>query len=156
VGIVQKKLYKPELAKEAQKAAGNLSISQVAYKTDMAYESARKLIKMGHVPSEDMLERFAKGLNYDLRKLRVAAGYEQPTNTVDAVEVALRVAQDIPDQGKEYVRKFVNLVVKNYAEGKDGSIDPLDMMSIMSPESEHFTQEMQDFIEQEKQRRESA
>lgn len=80
-GIYMKAKYRTELAELAQKIVGDLAISQVAYKTGISYETCRQLIKFGHVPSEEKLEEFAKGLNADLRELRIAAGYaEEPLN----------------------------------------------------------------------------
>lgn len=69
-----------------------------------------------------------------------------PSDAKGAVVVALRAATDIPDEGKEYIHRFTELVVKNFKEGRDGSIDPLEMIAIMSPESEQFTQEMQEMV----------
>lgn len=71
-------------------------------------------MKMGAVPSEAVLERFAKGLNADLSALRRAAGYEQPSDPVEAVELALRNVESIPEEGKRQIREFVESIRNKY------------------------------------------
>lgn len=69
--------YRDEFKLAIKEAAGELSIPKIAYKTNISYETIRKMVSFGHVPSEEMLVKLAEGLNADLHKLRVAAGYEQ-------------------------------------------------------------------------------
>jgi transcriptional regulator with XRE-family HTH domain len=102
------RLDKREQFHEAIKEAiGDLSISQVSYKTGISYEWTRKIIQLDQVPSEAILEKLAKGLDYDLEKLLVAAGYKQPTDTVTAVEYALNGAEDLSPLAKEQLMQMV-------------------------------------------------
>jgi len=69
---------------------------------------------MGHVPSETILECFAKGTHADLTSLRIAAGYQPPLHVIQAVEMALRDIHGISDEGKQRIMEFVREAKEKY------------------------------------------
>ena len=59
-------VIKPEFGDAVKAALGGLSISQASYKTQISYEYIRKM-GYGHIPSPDIIRRFAHGMGIDLR-----------------------------------------------------------------------------------------
>jgi len=93
---------RPAFAEAVKAALGDLTFNQAAYKTGLSDEYIRKMAG-GRVPSEHVISRFAAGLGADLEKLRIAAGYAQPTDVVEAVDCALG-GVDLPEWAKEELR----------------------------------------------------
>lgn len=71
----QQTVIRREFADAVREALGGLSPNQASYKTEISDEWIRKMSN-GRVPSEAIVERFARGLDADLEKLRIAAGYQ--------------------------------------------------------------------------------
>lgn len=94
-------------AEAVKEAMGGLSISQAAYKTGVSYEYVRTMVTYGRVPSEAILEKFAKGLDADVHKLRVAAGYEQTSDPVERVEFALEGIDHLEDWQAEAMVRLI-------------------------------------------------
>jgi hypothetical protein len=117
----------PELAaamEEAMAAAGITSSLEGSEKTGISYEWYRR-VRGGVVPSEDIIDKIAKGLEYDINKLRAAAGYgpKEPQNIDQAVELAMRVSgkfNDASDERKELIKgqivDFINKMNHKYNE----------------------------------------
>ena len=109
-----------ERFKEAVRdALGDLSISQAAYKTGVSYEYVRTMASYGRIPSEPILGRFAEGLGADLYKLRVAAGYEQPSDPVQRVQYALNGAPELSDVSKQMIVQFAKEVLEREKQKKE-------------------------------------
>ena len=107
-------IIKEEFARVVKDFMRGLSAGQVSLKTGISYEYIRRMA-YGHVPSEDVLKRFANGMNVDLQTLRIAAGYEQPTDAVEAVALGLRGATNIPEDGKSQIIEFAKMIEEKYA-----------------------------------------
>lgn len=111
-------LYREEFRILIKKITGNLSAQQVSIRTGISDEYLRKIMA-GKVPSESILERFAQGMNADLRELRIAAGYEESDRVVEAVENALRKVADIPTEAKQEILDRVREVKAKYYTGPE-------------------------------------
>jgi transcriptional regulator with XRE-family HTH domain len=109
----------PELAaamEEAMAAAGITSSLEGSEKTGISYEWYRR-IRGGVVPSEEFIEKIAQGLEYDINKLRTAAGYglKEPQNIDQAVELAMRVSgkfEDVSDERKELIKDQIKSFIE--------------------------------------------
>jgi len=112
-------IIRKEFADAVKAALGGLSANQASYKTGISDEYIRKMAT-GKVPSEAILERFAKGMNADLKQLRIAAGYEQPSDPVQAVDIALRTTlPEISDFDRDRILEMVKEVSEEVdAEGE--------------------------------------
>jgi transcriptional regulator with XRE-family HTH domain len=111
-----KALYRQELMEALKRIIGNLSISQVAYKTGISYETVRKIVAYGHVPSEAMLERLASGLGVDMYDLKVAAGYITPRPPY-AREFE-EETKGLPPARQDQMWKEVQAVLKRYKDSE--------------------------------------
>lgn len=110
----QQTIIREEFAKAVELALGGLTPNQASYKTQVSDEWIRKMTK-GRVPSESILERFAKGLDADLHALRIAAGYEKPDDALEAVTLALRDAKNMSESSKEEVLRMVQKYIEQDA-----------------------------------------
>jgi len=110
----QRVIIRTEFAIEVRQAMGELSPNQASYKTAISDEWIRKMLH-GRVPSEEVLDRLARGLDADLQKLRIAAGYDQPADVITAVDLAMRCVDNISDEGKQQIRDFVKRIEKEYS-----------------------------------------
>lgn len=108
---------RPEFAEAVREAIGELSISQVAYKTGVSYEYVRTMVTYGRIPSEVVLHRFAEGLGADLPTLRIAAGYDQPSDPVERVKTALNsLPGPLEDYQVDRIRDLLEKYKKQDAE----------------------------------------
>jgi transcriptional regulator with XRE-family HTH domain len=96
---------------------GEVTYNQAAYKTGLSDEYIRKMAR-GRVPSEAVLQRFAEGLGADLQALRVAAGYERPTDPVERVEFALSGVDHLEDYQAEHLVRMIKQLAEKKKEGK--------------------------------------
>ena len=109
--MTHRTVIKPEFGDAVRATLGDLSISQASYKTQISYEYMRKMT-YGHVPSPDIIRRFAEGLGVGAEPLLVVAGYEQPSDPVERVEVALRSNQQLSDAGVRRIMDFVRETIE--------------------------------------------
>ena len=103
-------IIKREFGDAVKAALGELSISQASYKTQISYEYIRKM-GYGHVPSPEIIRRFAEGLGIDPEPLLVTAGYEQPSDPIARVEIALRGNKQLSDAAVGRIIEFVRETV---------------------------------------------
>lgn len=95
-----------------------LSLRAVSYKTQIHHSTVGEMQK-GVVPGRDIVEDFARGLSLDPKPLLIAAGYEQPSDALTAVQFALRDVENISEAGRQQIREFVEKVQEKYpAEGE--------------------------------------
>lgn len=104
-------------------------IAQAIQATDIEHDAL--LIAAGYLPTHG-----TTGI-YDTGCVSI------PNNTAGAVEVALRVTQDIPEQGKRQVLDFVECVKAHYENRPHEPLTAGDIIACLHPE---FTKEMQDAI----------
>ncbi len=104
-------IIKREFADAVRVALGDLSISQASYKTQISYEYIRKMT-YGHVASPEIIGRLAEGLGVDAQRLLVVAGYEQPTDPVECVKIALRGNKQLSDAGVQRIMDFVKETIE--------------------------------------------
>ncbi|MCK9570392.1 helix-turn-helix domain-containing protein [Candidatus Pacearchaeota archaeon] len=100
-------IIKKEFADAVREVLADITPNQASYKTGVSDEYIRKMAS-GRVPSEVIIERFANGMGADLTKLRIAAGYEQSTNPVVAVNHAL--SQTVPNLSEFSKKQILDLV----------------------------------------------
>jgi len=98
--------YNNEFAIVVKEVCRGLSISKVAAYTGISFETIRKMVSDGHVPSEQMLERFATGMSADLTRLRVVAGYELPSDPVERCVISLRNS-DVSEECIKAIEDFI-------------------------------------------------
>ncbi len=110
-------IIRPEFGEAVIKILDGVSPNQAAYKTGVSDEYIRKMAK-GRVPSEVILQRFAEGLGADLQALRIAAGYEQPSDPVERVELALR-GTTFTDAAKEQILDLIREMKEKYVTGAE-------------------------------------
>ena len=111
-------IIKPEFGDAVKAALGALSISQASYKTQISYEYIRKM-GYGHVPSPDIIRRFAEGLSIDPESLLVVAGYEQPSDPIVRVEIALRGNKQLSDAAVGRIIEFVRETIAEEEQEPD-------------------------------------
>ena len=109
--MAHRTVIKREFGDAVRAALGDLSISQASYKTQISYEYMRKMT-YGHVPSPEIIRRFAEGLGVDAEPLLVVAGYEQPSDPVERVEIALRGNEHLSDAGVRRIMEFVRETIE--------------------------------------------
>lgn len=113
-------IIRPQFGEAVHEALGDLSPNQASYKTGVSDEYIRKM-SQGRVPSEVIIERFASGLEADLDKLMVAAGYKPDPNPMTAVETALRAARpDLPPDVIDAISQFTRGVLEKYGQEEPG------------------------------------
>jgi hypothetical protein len=121
-----KTVTKQEFGSLVDKILGELSYSKAENISGISGEYLRKM-RMGRVPSEDVIARFAdafKERGADLTALRIAAGYEQPSDVVERVAMALRCDKILTDKGKQQVLDLVKELRDKYGEpGGDAKKD---------------------------------
>jgi len=78
-------IIREQFAIAINEALNGLTPNEASYKTKVSDEWIRKM-SHGRVPSESILAKMANGLGADLRALRVAAGYEQPTTIAETLK----------------------------------------------------------------------
>lgn len=90
-----------------------ISLRGAMLKTGVTHSVIGEMRK-GIIPSRDTIGRFAKGMGVSEQELMVAAGYEQATDAVEAVYLALRGATNIPDEGKKQILDFAKKIEQRY------------------------------------------
>ncbi len=93
-------IIRPEFGEAVRAALGDLNTGQASYRTGISDTYIRSM-KRGLVPSEAVLERFAKGIDADLKKLRIAAGYEQSVLSNDERRVIAAYRTGSPQKKEE-------------------------------------------------------
>jgi len=97
------------ILREAMAQRG-IGISAAAYKCGVSYEWMRKMVQMGHIPSQEVLALVAKGLDLDLGRLRLIAGYDKPRDLIELADLALRADPDISDEGRKQILDLIREV----------------------------------------------
>ena len=111
-----------KFAEAVRTALGALSPGQASFKTGVSYEYLRRMV-MGHVPSEVILERFAKGMDADLMKLRIAAGYEEAEDPVERIAAVLGRATSegkMTDDQQRRILEYATKILKKSRSGRAG------------------------------------
>lgn len=91
IRIMSRQTARPEFAALLKSALNGISIQQASYKTGVSYEYMRTMVAYGRIPSEEILQELANGLNVSLEELRIAAGYAPsvPDNLPDFTTQAI-------------------------------------------------------------------
>jgi hypothetical protein len=120
--MVQKNYYSQDLADIVNAAMSKLGIksNEQGGKACGISQECFRLTRGGKIPSEDVLIKMAEGLEIDLKKLRVAAGYEKPDSVAETVMLALRGTNKIPEEGKRQVIDFVKRMEEKYKDQGQG------------------------------------
>ncbi|MEN6370909.1 MAG: hypothetical protein ABFD64_02760 [Armatimonadota bacterium] len=108
-------IVKPKFAEAVRDALAGISANQASYKTGVSDEYIRKMAA-GRVPSKAIIEKFANGLDSDLHKLLVAAGYEEPGNPVEGIENVIakyRIEGKLTPEKQERIMKYVREVIED-------------------------------------------
>jgi transcriptional regulator with XRE-family HTH domain len=100
-------------------ALAGISPSQASYKTEVSYEYIRRM-RMGHIPSPEIIERFAKGLGAEVDVLLEAAGYKESSDPVVAVKLALRANRQLSEATKDQIVQFVEQKLREKHERDAG------------------------------------
>ncbi|MEN6566014.1 MAG: hypothetical protein ABFC57_06910 [Veillonellales bacterium] len=116
--------HKEEFADLINRLTKDLTNEQVSVRTGVSSEYIRKMRKFGQVPSEDVLERIAIGLadrGAKIDDLRVASGYEQPSNPIKGIEnviVKYRIEGKITPALQKKLMQCVRDVIEEF-DGKE-------------------------------------
>ena len=114
----QNLILKPEFQAAVTEALQGLSVNQASYKTGISYEWLRRMVKYGHVPSEEIIERLAEGLGADLHSLRIAAGYEEETDILKRTDLFLNGSPELSEFTKDEIRRLVQEAIEKSQEKK--------------------------------------
>ncbi|MFQ3549068.1 MAG: hypothetical protein SNJ70_04905 [Armatimonadota bacterium] len=127
---------KKEFSEVIKKILDNSNVYQAAKKTGISYEYVRRM-RDGLVPSEEIIKKFADGMNANFNELRVAAGYA-PVDAVEAVREALNTANNLSEKSKMQIMAFVETLVTkkivhvgNINDNEDGG----QQISVCKPEN---------------------
>ena len=83
------------------------------YKTNVHATTIGEMAK-GVTPGRGVIEDFAGGMGISPAKLLALAGYEMPPHVIEGVELALRSARDVSDEGKRRIAEFVKEAKAKY------------------------------------------
>lgn len=114
----------PELAQiinQAMEEYGLKSTEAGADHVGISYEWFRR-IRGGHIPAEPTLERVIQAFKLDRHKIMVIAGYEQPTDVLEAVEMAIRGTGKLTEEQiadtKEKLKQIIQKHLNNHVNDK--------------------------------------
>jgi hypothetical protein len=100
-----------EFGRLVSEAMGTDSYGQGTIKTGIS-QAYLFAMKAGKVPSREVVEKFATGYSADLQALRIAAGYEEPTDIAEQIALKLRTNGQMSEDGIDQVRRFIDKVIQ--------------------------------------------
>lgn len=77
----------------------------------------------GIIAGPEVIRDFADGLQIDPLPLLIAAGHESPREVLEILQVGLRAAEDISDEGKKQIMDFAVRIREEYPAKKEGNGD---------------------------------
>jgi transcriptional regulator with XRE-family HTH domain len=108
-------VIRPEFGVAVKEALGGMKAGEASIKTGISDVYIYKMLQ-GRVPSEDIIRRFAKGLDVDEGKLLIAAGYRQTTDILEAVEDAIRRTGKMTDEQIQDIKEKLKNILGQYFE----------------------------------------
>jgi hypothetical protein len=112
-------VVRPEFAKAVREALEGMKPSEASGLTGISDVYIYKMLA-GRVPSEQIIHKFAEKLPADEKKLRIAAGYDQPEDLAEYIMVCLADRKDLTDDEREEVMRAIMPVAEQIkAKRKD-------------------------------------
>jgi transcriptional regulator with XRE-family HTH domain len=110
--------YTEALAQLMREATTSRSQRQLARGAGVSQGTIGNMV-LGRVPSRDVCLRVAQAAGIPATRLLQAAGYDTDADPVAAVEWGLRCT-NIPDEGKEQIKRFVEKIAEKYKPKPEG------------------------------------
>ena len=106
--------FRDELAKYINSLLSDCKNEAIGKLCKLSPETIRRL-RLGKVPEEGTLIKFARGMNCDLDELLIAAGYKEPSNEEMLKNVIGALRGDHPTPaGDKQIRDFIDEMFEKY------------------------------------------
>lgn len=109
-----------EFGRLVGEAMGSLSLNQARTKTGISDVYLMRM-KQGVVPSENIIHKFCRGFGVDTTPFMIAAGYQEPSDPVEAIKRLLDERDDLTQQEREEVVAIVRREVDTLRRARAGT-----------------------------------